>query len=106
MRRGRRVRLNCLWWSKERQSDTSDLATQVTQGRNVLVRPVSLVSPLSPMSPAAAFQPPMSSQHFDVLIVGAGISGIGAGCHLQKECPGKRYAILEGRADLGGTWDL
>ena len=48
----------------------------------------------------------MSSQHFDVLIVGAGISGIGAGCHLQKECPGKRYAILEGRADLGGTWDL
>jgi monooxygenase len=44
--------------------------------------------------------------HFDILIVGAGISGIGAGCHLQMECPGKRYAILEGRADLGGTWDL
>jgi cation diffusion facilitator CzcD-associated flavoprotein CzcO len=46
------------------------------------------------------------SEHLDVLIVGAGISGIGAGCHLQKECPGKRYAILEGRADMGGTWDL
>ena len=42
----------------------------------------------------------------DILIVGAGISGIGAGCHLQESCPGKRYAILEGRADLGGTWDL
>jgi monooxygenase len=48
----------------------------------------------------------MSPEHFDVLIVGAGISGIGAGCHLQKECPDRRYAILEGRADLGGTWDL
>ncbi|HEY7639369.1 MAG TPA: NAD(P)/FAD-dependent oxidoreductase [Steroidobacteraceae bacterium] len=48
----------------------------------------------------------MSLEHFDVLIVGAGISGIGAGCHLQQECPGKRYAILEGRADIGGTWDL
>jgi monooxygenase len=45
-------------------------------------------------------------EHLDVLIVGAGISGIGAGCHLQKRCPDKSYAILEGRADLGGTWDL
>ena len=48
----------------------------------------------------------MTPEHLDVLIVGAGISGIGAGCHLQKLCPGKRYAILEGRADIGGTWDL
>jgi monooxygenase len=48
----------------------------------------------------------MSVEHFDVLIVGAGISGIGAAYHLQKECPGKRYAILEGRESLGGTWDL
>ncbi len=45
-------------------------------------------------------------EHFDVLIVGAGLSGIGAGYHLQKECPKKRYAILEGRNTLGGTWDL
>ncbi len=44
--------------------------------------------------------------HFDVLIVGAGLSGIGAGYHLQQNCPGKRYAILEGRESLGGTWDL
>ena len=35
-------------------------------------------------------------EHFDVLIVGAGISGIGAAYHLQTECPGKRYVILEG----------
>ncbi len=48
----------------------------------------------------------MDVQHFDVLIVGAGISGIGAGYHLQKNCPNKSYAILEGREKLGGTWDL
>jgi cation diffusion facilitator CzcD-associated flavoprotein CzcO len=48
----------------------------------------------------------LSIEHFDVLIVGAGLSGIGAGCYLQTHCPGKRYAILEGRHDLGGTWDL
>lgn len=45
-------------------------------------------------------------EHFDVLIVGAGLSGIGAGYFLQTLCPTKRYAILEGRSDLGGTWDL
>ncbi|MFM7687354.1 MAG: flavin-containing monooxygenase [Actinomycetota bacterium] len=48
----------------------------------------------------------MTSDHVDVLIVGAGISGIGATCHLQRECPGRTYAILEGRDDIGGTWDL
>jgi monooxygenase len=48
----------------------------------------------------------MASEHLDVLIVGAGISGIGAAFHLQERCPGKSYAILESRADLGGTWDL
>lgn len=42
----------------------------------------------------------------DVLIVGAGLSGIGAATTLQRRCPGKRYAILEARAALGGTWDL
>ncbi len=45
-------------------------------------------------------------EHLDVLIVGAGLSGIGAGVHLQKNCPGHSYAILEGRDRLGGTWDL
>lgn len=48
----------------------------------------------------------MATEQFDVLIVGAGLSGIGAAYRLQTLCPGKRYAILEGRADIGGTWDL
>ncbi len=46
------------------------------------------------------------TNHFDVLIVGAGISGIGAACHLTSRLPGKTYAILEGRDAIGGTWDL
>ena len=45
-------------------------------------------------------------EHVDVLIVGAGISGIGAAYHLQEKCPGRSYAILEARERLGGTWDL
>ena len=48
----------------------------------------------------------MTVEHVDVLIVGAGLSGIGAGYHLQALCPDRTYAILEGRDDLGGTWDL
>jgi monooxygenase len=48
----------------------------------------------------------MATEHVDVLIVGAGLSGIGAACHLQAECPGKSYAILEAREASGGTWDL
>src|SRR3954471_2457425 len=48
----------------------------------------------------------MPAEHFDVLIVGAGLSGIGAGYHLQHKCPGKSFAILEGRDCIGGTWDL
>lgn len=48
----------------------------------------------------------MNGEYFDVLIVGAGISGIGSAWHLQHQCPGKSYAILEARAALGGTWDL
>jgi cation diffusion facilitator CzcD-associated flavoprotein CzcO len=48
----------------------------------------------------------MAAEHLDVLIVGAGLSGIGAAWHLQHECPGKSFAILEGRNAIGGTWDL
>ena len=44
--------------------------------------------------------------HFNVVVVGAGISGIGAGYHLQKQCPNKSFVILEGRETFGGTWDL
>ena len=48
----------------------------------------------------------MDSEYFDVVIVGAGLSGIGAAWHLQDKCPGKSYVILEGRDAMGGTWDL
>ncbi|MBW0147993.1 flavin-containing monooxygenase [Marinobacter arenosus] len=48
----------------------------------------------------------MNEQHFDVLIIGAGVSGIGMACHLRRDCPGKSFAILERRQSLGGTWDL
>ena len=48
----------------------------------------------------------LQSEHFDVLIVGAGLSGIAAGYHLQDKCPSKNFVILEGRDSIGGTWDL
>jgi monooxygenase len=46
------------------------------------------------------------ADHVDVLIVGAGLSGIGAACHLRRESPGRSFAILESRDAIGGTWDL
>jgi cation diffusion facilitator CzcD-associated flavoprotein CzcO len=46
------------------------------------------------------------AEHVDVLIVGAGLSGIGAACHLERRSPGRSYAILEAREAIGGTWDL
>jgi cation diffusion facilitator CzcD-associated flavoprotein CzcO len=49
---------------------------------------------------------PGEPERVDVLIIGAGISGIGSAHHLQERCPGKSYAILEARAAIGGTWDL
>jgi cation diffusion facilitator CzcD-associated flavoprotein CzcO len=42
----------------------------------------------------------------DVVIIGAGLSGIGAACHLQRNCPGKSFSVLESRPSMGGTWDL
>jgi monooxygenase len=48
----------------------------------------------------------MSSVDVDVVVVGAGLSGIGAAAHLSRECPGKSYVVLEGREAMGGTWDL
>ena len=48
----------------------------------------------------------MTSEHVDVVVVGAGLSGIGAGYHLQTMSPDRSYVILEGRDNLGGTWDL
>ena len=48
----------------------------------------------------------MTTETIDVVIVGAGLSGIGAACHLVDKCPGKTYVILESRDAMGGTWDL
>jgi monooxygenase len=48
----------------------------------------------------------MPADHVDVLIIGAGLSGVGFACHLGKRCPDKSYAILEARDAIGGTWDL
>ena len=48
----------------------------------------------------------MPTERFDVVVVGAGISGIGAGVHLREKSPDRSFVILEGREDIGGTWDL
>ncbi len=48
----------------------------------------------------------MSTSDYDVVVVGAGLSGIGAAYHLQKECPERTFIVLEGRDTMGGTWDL
>jgi cation diffusion facilitator CzcD-associated flavoprotein CzcO len=53
----------------------------------------------------AAVQAQPATTHVDVLIVGAGISGIGSAYHLQDQCPGKSYAILEMQDSFGGTWE-
>src|ERR1700724_4920312 len=57
-----------------------------------------------PMQGAASAGAPTES--VDGVIVGAGLSGIGAAVHLQRRCPSKTYAILEARGSIGGTWDL
>ncbi len=63
--------------------------------------------PVNP-SPGAPLELSQDAQieHFDVLVVGAGLSGICAGYHLQTRCAAKSYAILEARDAIGGTWDL
>ncbi|MFX7709160.1 NAD(P)-binding protein, partial [Acinetobacter baumannii] len=48
----------------------------------------------------------MKHRHLDVLIIGAGLSGIGAACHMAKKCPHIHFAIVERRKRIGGTWDL
>jgi cation diffusion facilitator CzcD-associated flavoprotein CzcO len=57
-------------------------------------------------SNAAAFSPAADQCDFDVIIVGAGLSGIGVAYHLQRDCPRRTFVILEGRGAVGGTWDL
>ena len=51
-------------------------------------------------------RPAPPTEHLDVLIVGAGLSGISAAWHVQTLCRGSSYAILEAREQMGGTWDL
>ena len=60
------------------------------------------------MSTALASERPQSTsvERFDVVVVGAGISGIGAGVHLKDKSPDRSFVILEGRPDIGGTWNL
>lgn len=60
----------------------------------------------APDSLAGEKIPTVNTEYFDVVIVGAGLSGIGAACHLQDDCPGKSYVIVESRDSMGGTWDL
>lgn len=48
----------------------------------------------------------MNRNHFDIIIIGAGLSGIGAACHFSKNCPDKSYTVFEARDKIGGTWDL
>jgi len=48
----------------------------------------------------------MNKNYFDVVVIGAGISGIGAAYNLQNRCPNKSFTVLEGRENIGGTWDL
>src|SRR5215467_3359290 len=60
-------------------------------------------------TPARSARPksaPSGDQHINVIVVGAGLSGISAGYYLQTSCPSKTYAILEARNAIGGTWDL
>jgi len=56
--------------------------------------------------PFARMEDTVTGNHVDVLIIGAGLSGIAAGCHLQDKCPRRGFAILEARDAIGGTWDL
>lgn len=48
----------------------------------------------------------MSAQHYDIVIIGAGLSGIGTACHIARQFPNKSMAIIERREKVGGTWDL
>jgi cation diffusion facilitator CzcD-associated flavoprotein CzcO len=83
-----------------------------------LIDAVLLIWRMEPVSAVRVEGPPVTGssngarpperpvEHFDVLIIGAGLSGIGSACHLQSKCPGKTFAILESRDAIGGTWDL
>src|ERR1700722_2839934 len=58
----------------------------------------------SQIQAASADAVPRPTEHFDVLIVGAGISGVGAAYHLTRQCPGTSFVALEAQKTFGGTW--
>ena len=63
--------------------------------------------PMTAVATDTAFgHPTVEPEYFDVLIIGAGLSGIGGAYRLQERCPGRTFAILEARASIGGTSDL
>lgn len=69
-------------------------------------RPAANPAVSSAPSNVAAFKARADQTDFDVIIVGAGLSGIGVAYHLQRDCPAKSFVILEARGAIGGTWDL
>src|SRR5690606_17051794 len=87
-----------------RPADTVATPSAHPTGRSQLHRSsVRRALPERPTVPQPSNAPP---NDLDVLIVGAGISGIGAAYYLQRDLPQKTYAIVEARGDIGGTWDL
>jgi monooxygenase len=69
------------------------------------VRPANSDASVAP-SDITALKRSAEQTEFDVIIVGAGLSGIGVAYHLQRDCPRKSFVILEARGAIGGTWDL
>jgi monooxygenase len=61
---------------------------------------------MSDTATAEQHETPPATEHVHVLIIGAGLSGVGAACHLRRKLPDADFLVLEARADLGGTWDL
>jgi monooxygenase len=76
------------------------------RGASLSGRPAADSGTSSAATNVASFKPKPDQTDFDVIIVGAGLSGIGVAYHLQRDCPKKSFIILEGREALGGTWDL
>src|SRR5690625_5067474 len=62
--------------------------------------------PVTPSATTIEPSEPMTKQHYNVIIAGAGLSGVGMACHLTMKAPHKSYQIFEGRDAIGGTWDL
>jgi cation diffusion facilitator CzcD-associated flavoprotein CzcO len=73
-----------------------------------MMEPATALQRKDPASGGASVArlPERAAEHVDVLIIGAGLSGIGAACHLRSRCPDKSFAVLEARDAIGGTWDL